>query len=56
MHPEDLPDFLRREGLRALETATGEDLLSRYGTDAGVAIPGVCVARVGFDPAGESTE
>lgn len=48
MHPEDLPDFLARQGLGAEEVVETEALAARYGLTTDAITPGVYVARARF--------
>lgn len=54
LHPEDLPDFLRREGLEALEVVETAELAARFVPDGRAVNPGVYVARAGFPDGGAS--
>ena len=49
MHPEDVPDFLARQGLVAIEVMEGPALSARYGLEARAIMPGVYVARATLD-------
>lgn len=50
IHPEDLPDFLARQQVEAIEVVQTEELAERYIHDGRTISPGVYLCRVDLSP------